>query len=169
MKMTSAYANKMIKTLEEDKQYWIQKENESNAYTCAPDEEPLIPDYDFKEVCETIDEIDKKVCILKHAINLHNTSARIPVGDKVYSVDTLLIRMAQLNGRKYTFDSFRRAQPKTRLSNRFSSQNAGPEFRYVNYDVKDAEAAYEAVSREIMEMQIALDKFNQTDEFEVEF
>ena len=46
-RMTSAYANKMLRSLEEDKSYWTNKENESNTYVAAVNEEPVIPEYDY--------------------------------------------------------------------------------------------------------------------------
>ena len=45
-KMTSAYANKFLKKLAEDKEYWRKKETEGCTYIAALDEEPVIPDYD---------------------------------------------------------------------------------------------------------------------------
>ena len=33
MRVTSAYANKMLKKLKEEKDYWINKEKESMVYT----------------------------------------------------------------------------------------------------------------------------------------
>ena len=49
-KMTSAYANKVLKKLTEDKEYWIKKENDGSTYVAAVDEEPVIPDYDYSTV-----------------------------------------------------------------------------------------------------------------------
>ena len=49
-KMTSAYANKMIKRLEEDKVYWLQNEKESSTYVVAVNEAPVVPDYNYEEV-----------------------------------------------------------------------------------------------------------------------
>lgn len=46
--MTSAYANKVLRTLQEDKEFWLNKEREGYVYVAALDEEPVIPDYDYK-------------------------------------------------------------------------------------------------------------------------
>ena len=43
-KMTSAYANKVIRKLQEDKEFWLNKEKEGFVYIAALDEEPVIPD-----------------------------------------------------------------------------------------------------------------------------
>ena len=52
--MTSAYANKMLKSLEEDKAFWVNKEATSSTYVAAINEEPVVPEYDYTEVVATI-------------------------------------------------------------------------------------------------------------------
>lgn len=167
-KMTSAYANKMLRSLEEDKSYWVNKENESNTYVAAVNEEPVIPDYDYADVAAKIGEIDEKICVIKHAVNLNNAMARVKVGEKEMSVDTILIRMAQLNKRKVVLDYMRKQLPKSREEVRYMSRNAVPEYRYINYDLDLIKKEYERVSDAIMEMQMALDQYNQTVLFEVD-
>lgn len=46
------------------------------------------------------------------------------------------------------------------------SRNSVPEYRYINYDLELIKKEYESVSAKIMEMQMALDKYNQTVQFE---
>ena len=162
-KITSAYAKKMLRSLEEDKAFWINKEEASSTYVAAVNEEPVIPEYDYAEVAKTICEIDEKITIIKHALNLSNATATILVGDVEMSVDTILIRMAQLNKRKTILDEMRKRLPKAREEQRtYISRNAVPEYRYINYDLDLVKKEYEDVSRKIMEMQMALDKYNQT-------
>ena len=85
------------------------------------------------------------------------------------SVDTILIRMAQLGKRKKFLDDLRKQLPKTRVNQMtFSTRNAVPEYRYINYDLDLIKQEYERVSKEIMEMQIALDRYNQTVLFDVD-
>ncbi len=168
-KMTSAYANKLLKSLEEDKQFWVNKEEASKMYTAAVNEEPVIPEYDYVQVANTIAEIDEKICTIKHAINVTNANAKVLVGDKEMSVDTILIKMAQLNKRKATLDHMRKQLPKTRVEQySFGSSNKVPEYRYINYDLDLVKEEYEKVSNTIMQMQMALDKYNQIVEFDVE-
>ena len=47
------------------------------------------------------------------------------------------------------------------------SRNTVPEYRYINYDLDLIKKEYEAVSKAIMEMQMALDRYDQTVQFEV--
>ena len=95
-KITSAYANKMLRSLEEDKAFWVNKEAASSTYVAAVNEEPVIPEYDYMAVANMIDEIDRKIVTIKHALNLTNATAKVQVGDQEMSIDSILIRMAQL-------------------------------------------------------------------------
>ena len=152
-KMTSAYANKKLKSLEEDKAFWVNKEATSCTYIAAINEEPVIPEYDYLEVAQIIEDIDAKIAVLKHAINLNNAMAKVPVGDEEMSIDTILVKMAQLNKRK----------------NSYRVRNSIAEYRYINYDPALIKQEYERVSDMILLMQMSLDKYNQTVEFEVDF
>lgn len=89
--MTSAYANKMLRSLEEDKIFWVNKEAASGTYVAAVNEEPVVPEYDYAEVAATIAEIDEKIAIIKHALNVSNATAKVQVGDTEMSIDTILI------------------------------------------------------------------------------
>lgn len=168
-RMTSAYANKLIKSLEEDKAFWENKEGASCTYVAAANEEPVIPEYDYLQVSATIEAIDMKIANIKHALNLSNATAKIQVGDVKMSVDTILIKMAQFNKRKMILDEMRKRLPKTRTEQRsFNARNIVPEYEYINYDLDLIKQEYERISEKVMQMQIALDKYNQTVEFEVE-
>lgn len=168
-KMTSAYANKMLKSLEEDKAFWVNKEEASSTYVAAINEEPVVPEYNYSEVAATIAEIDEKIAIIKHALNVTNATAKVQVGDAEMSIDTILIKMAQLNKRKYVLDCMRKQLPKARVEQRsYMSRNTVPEYRFINYDLNLIKQEYERVSQIIMEMQMALDKYNQTVQFDVD-
>ena len=169
MKMTSACANKMLKKLNEDKAFWRTQEQSGHLYTASENEEPVIPDYDYVRVSTEIAEIDEKICVIKHAINQANVTSQIQVGEKLLSVDQILVKMAQLNNRKSTLDNMRKQPPKRRLATSlFGHKTPAPEYEYINYDLELVKADYERIDSEITEMQIALDKYNQTVEFEVE-
>ena len=158
--MTSAYANKMLKKLNEDKEFWRSRENDGFMYVASVKEEPVVPDYDFEDVSRHIDE---------HAINLANVTNTIKFGGEELTVDAVLVRMAQLNRRKDMLDTMRKQQPKTRVSSGYvaAGRNPAPEYRYINYDLELVKKEYDRIDTEIAEMQIALDKYNQTVEFEV--
>ncbi|MCR5823986.1 MAG: hypothetical protein K6G60_06090 [Lachnospiraceae bacterium] len=168
-KMTSAYANKMIKSLEEDKAYWLQNESESRTYVVAVNESPVVPDYKYEEVAAKIAELDRKIATIRHSLNLANATAHVKVGGKDMSVDTILIRMAQLNSRKASLDWMRKQLPKTRLTgNSYSVKTIAAEYRYINYDLAVVGRDYEAVTSELMELQMALDRYNQVELIDVD-
>lgn len=167
--MTSAYANKVLKKLAEDKEFWSKKEQEGCVYIAALDEEPVIPEYDYVQVAANIDEIDQKIMKIKHAINISNATNEIDVDGTTMTVDTVLVRMAQLNKRKAVLDMMRKQSPKSRInSGYYGARKAVPEYQYINYDVNLIKAEYERIDAAIAKMQIALDKYNQIVEFEVE-
>lgn len=106
---------------------------------------------------------------LKHELNVTNANAKVLVGDVTMSIDSILIKMAQLNRRKTVLDVMRKRLPKSREEQRsYMSRNSVPEYRYINYDLELVKNEYELVSKSIMEMQMALDKYNQTVQFEVD-
>ena len=151
-KITSAYANKMLRSLEEDKAFWVNKESTSSTYVAAVNEEPVVPEYDYMTVANTID-----------------ATAKVQVGAQEMSIDGILIRMAQLNKRKTVLDDMRKRLPKTRVyGNSFGSSGSAPEYKYINYDPELIRQEYDRISNTIMEMQIALDRYNQTVLFEVD-
>ena len=167
--MTSAYANKMLRNLEEDKTFWLNKEATSCTYVVAVNEEPVVPEYDYAEVAATIADIDEKIAIIKHALNLANATAKVLVGDEEMSIDTILIKMAQLNKRKIVLDAMRKQLPKARVEQHaYMSRNSVPEYKYINYDLELIKREHESISGKIMEMQMALDKYNQMVQFEVD-
>ena len=167
-KITSAYANKLIRSFEEEKSFWLTKESESSTYVVSVGEDPVIPEYDYAEVAEKIAELDEKIAIIKHALNVFNSQARIQVGDTEMSVDTILIRMAQLNRRKVVLDGMRKQLPKVRVDSGFYGRNANPEYRHINYDLELVKKDFDEISKAIADMQIALDHFNQTELFDVD-
>lgn len=57
---------------------------------------------------------------------------------------------------------------KTRLGARGLSSNSVVEYKYANFEANEVNEAYLALDAEITEMQLQLDKFNQTHEFEVD-
>lgn len=168
-KMTSAYANKILRRLYEEKEFWLNKENEGHLYVAALDEEPVIPEYDYQAVADQIEAIDDQILKIKHAINVSNCNNEVQVGEISMTIDTILVKMAQLNKRKTVLNQMRREQSKTRInSGMFSTRKTAPEYRYINYDLDLIKKEYERIDSEIAAMQIALDKYNQIVEFDVD-
>lgn len=169
IRMTSAFANKVLRKLKEDKAYWENKENDSCTYVAAADEEPVIPEYDYKEVAGKIEVIDAKVVKIKHALSVTNATNKVSVNGTDMTIDEILVKMSQLNRRKSILDFMRKQEPKRRISSGvYSSRKTAPEYKYINYDLELIKSEYERIDSEISEMQLVLDKYNQTFEFEVD-
>ena len=169
MKTTSAYAQKLLRKLKEDRDYWLTVEREGQTYVASLDEEPVIPDYDYNTVNNKLAEIDGKIQTIKHALNTVNVTKSVMIKDSVITIDALLVRMAQLNERKRQLDTMRKRQEKSRKdSGYYGNKKAVPEYEYVNYDLSQVQKDFKSIDEEISEMQLELDKFNQTYEFEVD-
>lgn len=168
-KMTSAYASKVIRKLNEDKEFYRNKEREGYIYVASLDEDPVIPDYNYAEVAGKIAEIDEQIVRIKHAINYNNAVNPIDVGNgKMMTIDMILIKMAQLSRRKEFLDIMRKTQPKVRLnSGAYNTKKTAPEYQYINFDPTLIQSEYDRIDRELASMQLALDHYNQTFEFEV--
>ena len=165
MKYTSASANKLVKLLEDKKAYLLQQERNDSTYVLADDEKEEIPAYEFRETNEKIDEIDSKIRKLKHALNVFNSTTVLPVG---ITIDEALVEMAQLNNKLPRLDMMRNAKTKTRMSGYNAGRRDVAEYQYLNYDPKEVETVHEKDLRRVQQLQLALDKINQTVEFEVD-
>ena len=169
MRATSAYANKMLKQLNEEKEFWLNKEKDSMLYVAAAEEVPVIPDYNYVEVASKLEAIDRKICKIKHAINQANINSEIDIFGEKYTIDFLLVRMAQINKRKMVLDKMRKQLPKSRVDdNVFSARKSFVEYRYVNYDLERVQKDFDEVSKLLFEMQLKLDEHNQNAVFDID-
>lgn len=164
-KMTSAAANKYLRALDEEKTFYRVLEEEASTYILAESERQDPPAYDYLDVTEKLDELDRKICVVKHAINRFNLNTRLEEFDM--TIDQALVCLAQLSRKKGRLDQMRRRQPKTRVSNSFSRSNL-IEYEYVNYDLEQVRRDFEQVSDQISRLQMALDYCNQTIDFDVD-
>ncbi len=167
-KMTSAFANKLIRKLTDEKAFWEKKETDGCTYVAALNEEPVIPDYDYATVAKTIADLDEKIVKIRHAINLSNCTNTITVGGEELTIDMVLVRMAQLTHRKHLADALRRNDPKVRIRTVTYTRNNIPEYEYINYDLALVKEDYLRIDALLSQMQLELDKYNQTVEFDVD-
>lgn len=165
--VTSAAANKMLKAIEDEKDYLIEMENEASVYVMADNEKNDAPEYDYERVQKQLTELNCKARKIKHAINLFNT--RTVLESVGLTIDEALVEMAQLNRMKIRLDTMRKRLPKRRCNEKmFGGINSNIEYEYVNYDLDKVAADYKAVSERIAEIQMALDLANQTILFDIE-
>lgn len=166
MLVTSAYLNKVIKRLEAKKGLIKDKERSGNTYIARDDEDPIIPEYNYDDTRAAIKEIDDKIAKIKHAINLFNTSTIVT--EATGTVDETLVRLAQLNNDMAAIGRLRNIPEKKRNST-YSSIASEIEYTYANFNPKQIEADYEAITETIADIQLKLDTINQTTQFEIDF
>ncbi|MCD8300227.1 MAG: hypothetical protein LUC41_03525, partial [Clostridiales bacterium] len=131
MKITSAYANKLLRQLASDKEYWTCLESNSCHYVAAVDETPEIPEYDFERVNSEISAIDEKTRKIKHAVNISNINSLVTVGDREMSVDAILVAMSQINQRLAKLNMMRSHLPKERVEPGYGRiARSSPEYEY---------------------------------------
>lgn len=166
MKYTSAEAAKLLKALNEQHEMLIEKESSSCSFVAAVSEdiETVRPEYDYETTKQQLEEIERKIRTVKHAINVFNTTHKVPGFDM--TIDEVLVYMPQLSERKRRLYPMASALPKKR--ERGGAQSNIIDYRYTNYDVKKAEADMTAAGDLLARLQNALDIVNTTEKMEIE-
>ena len=167
MKYTSAEAGKLLKKLNEEQASIILRENGGKEFLAAVGEDigSVRPDYDFKATQKALDEIEAKIRKLKHALNVFNSTTVIP--EFGITIDEMLVYIPQLTAKKNKLAEMKDKLPKVREQTRMSV-SAILDYRYLNYDVKEAAAEYEKVTDTLAKAQNALDYVNMNKTLEVE-
>lgn len=166
--ITSAEASKMLKKLLEEKSIVLSNEQQSSVFhaSLGEDVESVRPEYNYKETQEVLERCNKKIRILKHAINRFNTSQT--VGDTGMTIDQVLIYIPQLTEMRGRLYEMQNRLPKQRTSVGGIGSNTVIDYRYANYSVDTAKEDYMRVSDELRAIQTALDVVNTTVTLEVE-
>lgn len=166
MKVTSAFANKMIKELNQKKSDLFYKQKDKSVYEISQEGIPVDekPEYSFDDYQKKIEDIDKRVMEIKHAINVFNSSVEIPEFDNL-TVDRVLIYLAQMNSHISSIDSMARAKKKKPVSSGYNSPVVS--YLVLNYSIEDVETELDVLRKRVAEAQLALDKTNMTVEFEI--
>lgn len=168
MKLTSAMASKIIKSLNEENQTLIRKRSHESTTSYVQDETPMASDYDFNSLHEQIVANNKKIAKIRHAVNLFNT-VTVLEGFEDYdgsglTIDKALIIMPMLSSTKSAYAEMKDAKD---ISRRVDYKG-NVEFTKLNYLTCDVALAYQKVSELLTAIQLSLDKANLTVEFEVD-
>ena len=168
MKYTSAEANKYLRKLNDDYLAISKKEDLSKEFlvTLGENVEAIRPDYNFPATYNSLCEIERKIRIVKHALNLFNSKTIIPEFN--ITIDEMLILIPQLNKAKQKLALMKNKLPKMREQNSYSRVSSMVEYRYINYDIKQVEEEYEKICEKLYKAQIALDLVNNSYEIEIE-
>ncbi len=166
MLYTSSELAKILRRLNDDKETLIQKEEMSSTFLAASgeDADSLRPEYDYAETGKQIAGIDGKVRAIKHALNIFNSTHKLPGYDM--TVDQALVYIPQLSERRRRLAEMKNRLPKMREGGMRTSNVI--DYRYTNYDPAAAQADFDAVSAELSSIQTALDLFNTTEKLELD-
>lgn len=166
MKLTSKDANKLLNQLNDELASLNRKEEFSKTFIAATSEdiEKVRPDYDYETMRNELESLKKKIIKLKHAINKFNVETTVPGFD--LTIDEMLVYIPQLTAAKQKYRNMK-DQPKME---RVISSRLGNiiEYTYINYDADKVAEDYKKVEAELSRAQIALDKVNVSETFDVE-
>ena len=169
MKLTSAEAAKVLRRLNDDYDALLAREQASDVFVAAVSEnvEDVRPEYDFAKTRAEEEELTNKIRKLKHAINVFNSTTVIPGWN--ITIDEMLVQIPQLNKRRSLLNVMKSRLPKERVEAGFRSASNIIDYRYANYDIAEAQAAYDEASTKLANAQTALDLVNSTVTFEFDF
>lgn len=171
MQITSATAGKMIKALEDEKAFILEREKLTSTYILSVGEKEEPPVYDYEQTQQAITDLDAKIAKLRYA--LHNFNSKTMLPNLGVSIDEALIVLAQLSKQAKRLDRMRMRLPKQRMTSssygRYENLSSTPQYEYANYDIERAEADYQEVSSRIEALQLDIDLVNHTYLFEVDF
>ena len=166
MKYTSAEANKLLRSLNEEHETLINQEDNGKTFVAATIEniEDVRPEYDYADTKAKLEAVEAKIRKVKHAINVFNSTTVVPGFDM--TIDEMLVFIPQLSARKWRLGSMANVLPKNR--ERSQGQNGIIDYRYANYDVHEAGVDAKAASDLLAKAQTALDLVNTTQTMEIE-
>ena len=120
MKYTSAQAAKLLKKLNEEYNALVKKERLSSTFLAASGEDPesLRPEYDYTETQLKLDELERKIRTVRHALNVFNSTHTVPGFDM--TVDQILVYIPQLTARVAKLSEMKSKLPKMRVEERSS-------------------------------------------------
>ena len=166
--VTSAEASKMLKKILEEKNIVLASERQSSVFNASlgEDVDSVRPVYDYEATQKALEAFDRKIRVLKHAINCFNSSQ--VVGDTGMTIDQVLIYIPQLTEMRSRLYDMQNRLPKQRTSVGGIGSNTVIDYRYTNYSVERAKEDYMRVSDELRKVQTALDVVNTTVKMEIE-
>lgn len=166
MKYTSAEANKLLKSLNEERDTILNLEENGKSFIAATieDIEAVRPDYSYADTQQKLAAVEAKIRRVKHAINIFNTTTKVPGFDM--TIDEILVYIPQLSARKYRLATMANVLPQKREKS--SGQGNIIDYRYANYDVNAAGVDAKAASDILAKVQTALDLVNSTMTMEIE-
>lgn len=166
MKYTSAEAAKLLRQLNEDYSAVLTMEAQSREFLASvgEDVESVRPAYDYAQVQSQLEELEQKIRIVKHAINVFNATTVVDGFDM--TIDQILVYIPQLTQKKNKLFAMKSRLPKAREPIGYGKNII--DYRYANYDIAAVEADYIKAAEELSKAQTALDLVNSTKTMEID-
>ena len=166
--VTSAEAAKLLKKLLDEKSILLADEYRSSTFNAAlgEDVESVRPMYDYAATQQALEHCNRKIRLLKHAINCFNTTQL--GGDTGMTIDQVLVYIPQLTEMRSRLYTLQDRLPKQRTSVGGIGSNTVIDYCYANYPVEQAKEDYTRISDELRSLQTALDLVNTTVQMEFE-
>ena len=167
MKYTSSQAGKLLRKLNDDYNALLKKEEISKDFLVSLGENPdaIRPEYDFCATQKELERLEKEIRIVKHALNVFNSTTVIPEFD--ITIDEMLVLIPQLSKRKQKLATMKGKLPKMREQG-YARNSAMVEYRYLNYEVSWVESEYKKVVETLAKAQTALDIINNASTLEID-
>ena len=159
--MTSAQAMKQLKELQLKRKQILEAEKDTCHFLAATTEsvEDVRPEYNFQFTQLDLDVVERNIRELKHRISVFNTTYLVP--ELGMTIDQVLVALPMLNERVNTLRRMAGMQEKRRAV-AYGSRSNLIEYEYINFDKDQVREEYDKLSKDLAEMQIALDKANTT-------
>ena len=159
--MTSAQAMKQLKELQLKRRQILAEEQETCKFVAATTEdlEAVRPDYNFQFVQLDLDVVERNIRELKHRFSVFNCTYMIP--ELGMTIDQVLVALPMLSERVNTLRRMAGTQERRRAS-AYGSRSNLIEYEYINYSRDQVREEYDKLSKDLADMQIALDKANTT-------
>lgn len=164
MFVNSDTANKLAKNLSMEINRINQHENDSLTYGHAPDETPIVPEYNFLETHKLLEKKNQELAHIRHAIANFNQNTTINVAGKIWTIDEALAQMRYLQNRKTKLNDMLTIQEKSRTA---GFGNRQPEIIHRNFDRTEVQTAYDNITKQLMELQSAVNTANLIQNFEI--
>ena len=143
--LTSAQASKMLKRFKAEIDSLLTDDAKRRTFVVSvgEDVESVRPEYDYAAAQEKMNEIERKMRKLKHALNVFNSTTVIP--EFGITIDEMLVYIPQLTARVEKLRKMGERLPKERVTaGSMSSRQNIVEYVYANYDIAAAKADPEA-------------------------
>ncbi len=163
MKLNSDTANKLIKNYDAEIAALLEAESANSTYSYSVGEEPVIPEYSFRETQDKIHAFQDKIAKLRHAVAAFNNGKFLPEYD--CALDEAIGRMSRMNAEKKRLYDLLQIPEKQRSRN-YGSREADIQCR--NFDAAEVREAYDKITADLMAIQQAINIANLTETFEVD-